>query len=138
MVFWALKCDSCTNHSPSVGFKNFNQACDRLAKQVREELPAYGPTIFENEGLSIWHGTNKLSHHIKSHIEHIYHKKKAEMIMCDKYDDWNREQFTSVNWKANGKAMQMLTVPMRILITKYLTKFLPVGRNIINVNVYSL
>ena len=60
------------------------------------------------------------------------------MIMCDKYDDWNREQFTSVNWKANGKAMQMLTVPMRILITKYLTKFLPVGRNIINVNVYSL
>jgi len=105
-----------------------NQACDRLAKKASVECEPCGPLSFQHEGLSLWQGTTKINHDVKAHIEQIFYEKKAAATICVKYE-WSLAQFEMVDWKSNDRAMKMMTVPTRSWISKYVTHFLPIGRN---------
>ena len=105
-----------------------NQSCDRLAKQARIAFRPIGNRSLDDEGLSLWHNTCKINHDVKQHIQHIYMHKKAGRIICEKYK-WNDTQFQQVDWEANAKAMSMLSIPTRTWIAKFVSKFLPIGRN---------
>jgi len=114
-----------------------NQSCDRLAKQARKTYKPIGNRQLDGEGLTLWYKDQKINHDVKSHVEHIYMSKRAERILCTKYA-WDRTQFHDVDWRANGKAMSMVTVSTRIWIAKLVTKFLPIGRNMQRMNKWTM
>jgi len=82
----------------------------------------------EEEGLSVWYKDEKIYHDFKRHLHHIYFTKKAEEQLSKKYE-WKTGEFKKVDWRANKRAMGMLSNPTRTWIAKYCAKFLPIGRN---------
>jgi len=105
-----------------------NQSCDRLAKQARIAFQPIGNRTLDDEGISLWHDKCKINHDVKTHIHHIFMHKRAGRIICARYK-WNNIQFQQVDWGANEKAMSMLSMPTRTWIAKFVSKFLPSGRN---------
>ena len=105
-----------------------NQSCDRLAKEARTIFEPVGNQRLDEEGLSLWYKHEKINHDARYHIAHSYHHRIASETLCEKYK-WSSEQFEKVDWKANEKAMSIMTKPTCIWISKYVTKFLPIGRN---------
>jgi len=105
-----------------------NQSCDRLAKKARITCEPCGPAKLQNEGMSLWHNDIKINHDMQAHIAHIFHERRAADTLCEKYD-WSLQQFRNVDWDASQRSMKMMTTPTRIWITKYITHFLPIGRN---------
>jgi len=105
-----------------------NQSCDRLAKEARSICEPIGNQRLDEEGLSLWYRDEKINHDARYHIEHTYHHRIASETLCEKYN-WSPEQFENVDWRANEKAMSLMSKPTCIWISKYVTKFLPIGRN---------
>jgi len=105
-----------------------NQSCDRIAKKARETFAACGPVELANEGLTVWHKNEKICHDFKAHLHHIFFSKKAKEKLSEKYE-WKNGEFDKIDWKANKRALGMLSNPTKIWIAKFIAKFLPIGRN---------
>jgi len=113
--------------------EQINTECDLLAKQARMELPTIDgePNVFQHEGLSIWDASHeKLTCNIHHSIYTYYFARKAQTTITHKYE-WNVHQFRDIDWQANQKANQIMSQPTKQWISKYITKFLPIGRNML-------
>jgi len=105
-----------------------NQSCDRLAKKARVVFPAIGPVDIKGEGITLWHEGAKIYNEFNQHLQHIYYVKIAKKRLSQKYA-WRNEEFEKIDWKANKRALGLLSNPTKIWISKYIAKFLPIGRN---------
>jgi len=113
--------------------EQINTECDLLAKTAREDLPVINgkKNVFQNEGLSIWDASNeKLTCNLHESIYKHYFAKKAQITMLHKFG-WNLRQFEEIDWQANQKANSLMSQSTKQWISKFVTKFLPIGRNML-------
>jgi len=113
--------------------EQLNTECDELAKLARTALPAppNEENIFQGEGISIWDDQGaKLTSNLHESLRSHYFHNKAQTIMKKKYG-WNKVQFNSIDWKAQHMAQQSLSPSTQLWISKLVTKFLPIGRNML-------
>jgi len=108
--------------------EQLNQSCDKIAKAMRGKYTMPTPNTIQGEGLAIWMENKKLYNDFGKKIRSQYYMQKAKIVICEQYS-WNSEQFHAIQWDANEKAMEMLSRPHVIWVSKYITHFLPIGRN---------
>jgi len=113
--------------------EQLNTECDLLAKIARKELPKViaQENIFQHEGLTIWDDQQeKLSSNLDQSLYHHFFQKKALSVLQHKYG-WNEGHFHMINWNAIRSSNQLLTQATRQWMSKFVTKFLPIGRNML-------
>jgi len=108
--------------------EQLNQSCDKIAKAMRGKYTMPTPNTIQGEGLAIWMDNKKLYNDFDTKFRSKYYMQKAKTVICDQYS-WTSEQFHAIQWDANEKAMEMLSRPHVIWVSKYVTHFLPIGRN---------
>jgi len=116
--------------------EQINTECDLLAKIARTELPkitGYN-NVFQHEGISIW-DTNqeKISSNLEEALYTHYYHRQAKKVMKEKYG-WDSDQFARVGWEAIRQSNQTMSSTTKQWIAKYVTKFLPIGRNMLRRN----
>jgi len=105
-----------------------NQTCDILAKYTREKASTIGSLHLYGENLTLWKNSNKVYHDFDNTLREQYFENKSAPILCEKFN-WNMHQYKMVDWKANQRSMSSLTTHSTIWISKYITGFLPIGKN---------
>jgi len=116
--------------------EQLNQTCDTLAKYTREKAPPIGSIHLYGENLTLWKNRNKVYHDFDETLREQYYENKSSTILCEKFN-WNTQQYKMVDWTANRRAMQSLTSHSTIWISKYVTGFLPIGKNMERRNEWS-
>ena len=114
-------------------FEQLNVWCDRLAKSARETLmiPDIQTAPFYGEGLSVWlHGTHKLYTNMASHVRKEFHLREAKSYVIP-HHGMTSATFSDVDWDASEKAMSSLPSAKRMWVSKYISHFLPIGRNML-------
>jgi len=106
--------------------EQLNVLCDKYAKEANTYLRPIPAQELNGEGLSLWHGEEKIYSDFREKIKSIYWKEKAKRIISNKYK-WEDGQFENINWNASKRAMEMISNPLKIRISKVITKTLPVG-----------
>lgn len=107
-----------------------NDHCDELANLARISLPDLDIRKIQmvGEGLSIFHQQSKIYKNMPTQISDIYYEIKAKPTICEKFHI-NHHQFIHINWKALHHATTLIS-PMHIIyISKHVTGFLPIGKN---------
>ena len=120
--------DQKVKHRGATRVELLNQSCDTLAKTVRAKFPPIGPYHLEDEDLSIWHNGEKIYSDFTHKLRHIFHYIEAKPILNHQFN-WRENQFDLVDWKASRKAMTMFHKSKQVWISKYITGFLPIGKN---------
>jgi len=113
--------------------EQINTECDLLAKIARQELPTISgkDNVFQSEGLSIWDASNeKLTCNLHESIFKHYFSRKAQTTMMQKFG-WDVHQYDAIDWQANHKANSLMSQSTKQWISKFVTKFLPIGRNML-------
>jgi len=107
-----------------------NDHCDELANMARISLPDLDIQEIQmlGEGLSIYHRSSKMYKNMPSQISDIYFESKAKSTVCEKFD-LNHQQFTHINWEAISQAASLISPMHNIYISKHVTGFLPIGKN---------
>ena len=106
--------------------EQLNVICDKYAREANNSLLPQAAVHFPDEGLSLWHNEQKIHSNFKKSLKSIYWRNKALTVIKLKYD-WNDEMFHSIDWIALEKAMNMMHTSLKIRISKFVTKTLPVG-----------
>ena len=106
--------------------EQLNVLCDKYAKEANNSLLPQEAVHLPDEGLSLWYNGQKIYSNFKESIKSIYWRNKALAVIKQKYS-WTNEQFNSVDWNALEKSMGMMHTSLKIRISKFVTKTLPVG-----------
>jgi len=113
---------------------SFTKIKGRLAKSARETLvmiPDIQTAPFYGEGLSVWlHGTHKLYTNMASHVRKEFHLREAKSYVIP-HHGMTSATFSDVDWDASEKAMSSLPSAKRMWVSKYISHFLPIGRNML-------
>jgi len=107
-----------------------NDHCDELANIARVSLPELDIQEIQmiGEGLSLYHRSSKIYKNMPAQISDIYFEKTAKPTICEKFA-LNIQQFTHINWDAIGQATSLISPMHNIYISKHVTGFLPIGKN---------
>ena len=88
--------------------------------------PHLATHLVDEEGLSVWEGNMKIYSSFKAQLTELFWKRKAHDIICMKYG-WESCTFHAICWDALEKAMQLMAPSLRVRISKFITRTLPVG-----------
>jgi len=112
--------------------EQLNFQCDLIAKHSRNTFRPATPTemSYDGEHLSAWIDQEKIYSEVASQIKNYFIDNLAEVELCKKYS-WRQEDFNRIAWNCVDKASTMLTCSTNQYISKHVTGFLPIGRNMV-------
>jgi len=106
-----------------------------VAKSARPLFPSEkpDPNSFSGEGLSLWLGEEKVGPDLKNTLYAHFMKHLAKKELCNK-SQLSPSQFQSIHWEAIAKAADMMSPTSNQWTAKFVTKCLPIGRNMVRRN----
>ena len=112
--------------------EELNDYCDILANQARVSLPVIHPSLntAPGEGPTLWHKHRKLYSDVSPTLHHQYFRRKAKPIIMEKHSI-SQTEFEAIDWTATAKAASLLSPSSCIYISKHITGFLPIGKNMV-------
>ena len=112
--------------------EQLNVWCDKLAKFARENMTPIqsADAYFYNEGLTLWRNTQKYYSNISQHLSQAYFTSRAMEYFSEKYS-FSKTQFEQFDWDALQYSMDLLQPSKRQWISKYVSRSLPIGRNMV-------
>jgi len=112
--------------------EQLNVQCDLIAKHSRKTFrqATSAEMRYDGEHLSAWLDQDKIYSEVASQVQNYFLTNLAEKELCRKYS-WKQEDFHKIAWNCVEKASAMLTCGTNQYISKHITGFLPIGRNMV-------
>jgi len=117
--------------------EQLNVECDLIAKSVRQLPPLHSSENYlQGEGLTVWWKNHKIYSKLDQHLHAIFQDSHALQIIRKKYH-LTPTQFHDIDWNATQKASSFMSAQKNIWVSKFVTRTLPVGKNMTRRNHWS-